>query len=180
MTSADGGETWQQLTDQTVEGMSQVSLFSNPVGSELLYLVPHYGAYRSEDGGQTWGFCDFSIEWTSLTDSRWVIDPRDDEHVYAARLGRGLATSTDGCRQWSWVSAFPRVNVNSLAIDPVRPDTLYAGSNSGAYVSFDGGASWGEINDGLLGATVVYSVVVDPDGNVYAATPYGVFQLEAR
>ena len=178
MTSADGGETWQQLTDQTVEGMSQVSLFSNPVGSELLYLVPHYGAYRSEDGGQTWGFCDFSIEWTSLTDSRWVIDPRDDEHVYAARLGRGLATSTDGCRQWSWVSAFPRVNVNSLAIDPVQPDTLYAGSNSGAYVSFDGGASWGEINDGLLGATVVYSIVVDPLSNVYAATPYGVFRLE--
>jgi tetratricopeptide (TPR) repeat protein/photosystem II stability/assembly factor-like uncharacterized protein len=178
MASVDGGETWQQLNDQTVEWMSQVSLFSNPARSELLYLVPHYGAYRSEDGGQTWGFCDFSIEWTSLTDSRWVIDPRDDEYVYAARLGRGLATSRDGCRQWSWLSGFPRVNVNSLAIDPVQPDTLYAGSDSGAYVSFDAGLSWGEINDGLLGATVVYSIVIDPQGVVYAATPYGIFRLE--
>ena len=34
--------------------------------------------------------------------------------------------------------------------------------------------------DGLLGATVVYSIAVDKDSNVYAATPYGVFKLESR
>jgi hypothetical protein len=70
------------------------------------------------------------------------------------------------------------MNANSLAIDPVRPDTLHAGADSGAYVSLDGGLSWGEINDGLLGATVVYSIVIDPQGVVYAATPYGIFRLE--
>jgi hypothetical protein len=70
--------------------------------------------------------------------------------------------------------------VNSVAIDPGNPDTIYAGTDGGAYVSFDGGVTWGEINEGLLGATVVYSIVVDPESNVYAATPYGVFRLEAR
>jgi hypothetical protein len=70
--------------------------------------------------------------------------------------------------------------VNSLAIDPARPDTLYAGTQAGAFVSFDGGMTWGEINDGLLGATVVYSIAIDPQGNVFAATPYGIFGLEAR
>ncbi len=56
----------------------------------------------------------------------------------------------------------------------------FAGTDDGAYVSFDGGAHWGEINDGLLGATVVYSIVVDNESNVYAATPYGIFKLEGK
>ncbi len=30
------------------------------------------------------------------------------------------------------------------------------------------------------GATVVYSIVVDPQSNVYAATPYGIFQLTSK
>jgi len=72
------------------------------------------------------------------------------------------------------------LNINALKFDPVLPDTVYAGTDSGAYVSFDGGETWGQVNDGLLGATVVYSIVVDQDSNVYAATPYGIFKLENR
>ena len=36
------------------------------------------------------------------------------------------------------------------------------------------------VNDGLLGATVVYSIAVDKDSNVYATTPNGIFQLERK
>ncbi len=68
--------------------------------------------------------------------------------------------------------------VNSLAIDANNPDTIYAGTDGGAYVSFDGTNTWNKINDGLLGAKVVYSIVVDSDSNVYASTPYGIFKLE--
>jgi len=89
--------------------------------------------------------------------------------------------SRDGCRTWR-----PSNNnlgslfVNALATDPNDPEIIYASTDGGAYVSFDGGVTWGEINEGLLGATVVYSIVVDPESNVYAATPYGIFRLEAR
>jgi hypothetical protein len=67
-------------------------------------------------------------------------------------------------------------------MDYANPDTIYAGTDGGVYVSFDGGEHWGVVNNGLLGATVVYSIVVDPENptNVYAATPYGVFKLESR
>ena len=70
--------------------------------------------------------------------------------------------------------------VNSVAFDTNDPSTLYAGTDQGAFISFDGGTTWGEINDGLLGATVVYSIAVDKERNVYAATPYGVFKLEGK
>jgi photosystem II stability/assembly factor-like uncharacterized protein len=70
--------------------------------------------------------------------------------------------------------------INSLAIDPNNPGVVYAGTDSGVYVSFDSGQTWGQVNEGLLGATVVYSIAVDEDGKVYAATPYGIFRLEGR
>lgn len=69
--------------------------------------------------------------------------------------------------------------MNAVALNPLNPDTIYAGTDGGIYVSFDGGMRWGEINQGLLGATVVYSIVIDLENNIYAATPYGIFQLEA-
>jgi hypothetical protein len=70
--------------------------------------------------------------------------------------------------------------MNSFAFDRKNSGTLYAGTDEGAYISFDSGATWNQINDGLLGATVVYSIVVDKDSNVYAATPYGIFKLEGK
>ena len=42
------------------------------------------------------------------------------------------------------------------------------------------GNHWGEINDGLLGATVVYSIAVDENSTVYATTPSGIFKLGAK
>jgi photosystem II stability/assembly factor-like uncharacterized protein len=89
--------------------------------------------------------------------------------------------TANGCQSWRSINAgLGSLFVNSVAIDPNNPNTLYAGTDGGAYVSFDGGQSWGQINDGLLGATVVYSIVVDKDSNVYAATPYGIFKLEGK
>ena len=62
---------------------------------------------------------------------------------------------------------------------PENPDTIYVGTANGFFISYNGGKTWGTANDGLLGATTIYSLAVDPNdpGMVYAATPYGVFQL---
>jgi photosystem II stability/assembly factor-like uncharacterized protein len=87
--------------------------------------------------------------------------------------------STDNCQSWQASNeGLNNLFINSLAIDPNNPGVVYAGTDGGVYVSFDSGQTWGEINDGLLGATVVYSIAVDPESNVYTATPYGIFSLE--
>jgi len=102
-------------------------------------------------------------------------------HLYIASFGEGVLISTDGCMTWnSSTAGLGNLYVNTLAIDPNNPDVIYAGTNDGAYLSLDSGTNWSETNDGLLGATVVYSIMVDKDGNVYAATPYGIFTLEGR
>ena len=89
--------------------------------------------------------------------------------------------SEDGCDTWQKDATGIRGQfVNAVVIDPRQPEVVYAGTDNGAFVSFDGGENWAPINDGLLGALVVYSVAMDAQSQVYAATPYGIFRLEAR
>lgn len=179
--SDDYGVTWQATT-----GMRDIynpRLFFDHSLGQRVYAVGDLEASRSSDGGVTWTNCDDfpSGVWTSVADARAAIDPRDSNRLFVATRGNGIIVSEDGCRTWETSNTgLGSLFVNIVAIDPNSPNTLYAGTDGGAHVSFDGGQTWNQINDGLLGATVVYSIVVDKDSNVYAATPYGIFKLESR
>jgi photosystem II stability/assembly factor-like uncharacterized protein len=113
--------------------------------------------------------------------SRLAIDPDDSARVYLATRGDGVQISNDGCKSWQTGNAgLDNLFINSIATNTENSNIVYAGTDSGAYVSNDSGQTWGQVNDGLLGATVVYSIAVDKDSNVYAATPYGIFKLENK
>ena len=73
-------------------------------------------------------------------------------------------------------------HVNSVVINPENPNIVYIGTDAGVFISYDGAYYWGKVNDGLLGAFVVYSIAIDPNNpeNVYASTPYGIFKLEGK
>lgn len=76
----------------------------------------------------------------------------------------------------------PGGNVTALAIDPVTPATLYAGTESGVFKSTDGGGSWSAFNAGLT-APYVYALTVDPvtPAILYAGTNHGgVFEIHPR
>ncbi len=110
-----------------------------------------------------------------------IVQPGDADRLILATRGNGILISADGCQSWQASNkGLGSPFVNTLAMDPNDPNTIYAGTDGGAYVSFDFGQHWHQVNDGLLGATVVYSIVVDKDSNVYAATPYGIFKLENK
>ena len=177
-TSTDSGRTWSENVVNVP--CDRTRAFVGSGEGQRVYLVGDVELTRSDDGGETWQQCG-SGGYHARYGSRLTLDPGDDDHLYLATRFTGVMVSEDGCRSWQPSNdGLGSLFVNAIAIDPANPDTLYAGTDGGAYVSFDGGASWAEINDGLLGATVVYSIVVDPQSNVYAATPYGVFKLETE
>ena len=190
--SQDGGNSWSKVTVPEGGG-----ILTAQGGLLYLYLGIYLGdgtapayhwEYVSEDYGRKWKTlkppkdpkpCYGSTLQFVDAYRPIAIDPGDGNHVFVIDDGK-LLESHDSCETTEPFATVPNTSMNSIAFDPNQADTLYAGTDSGAYVSFDGGQNWGQINDGLLGATVVYSIVVDKDSNVYAATPYGIFKLEGK
>lgn len=60
--------------------------------------------------------------------------------------------------------------INSLALDPQQPSTLYAGSFNGVFKSTNGGRTWSAMNAGLTNLAI-REVLVDPitPANIYAS-----------
>ena len=174
--STDAGNSWQ-LMSTTGCYFNPRFFFSTPP-QQLAYMAACGGGiYYSSDNGKSWNECKGFIY--SGTDTSLAIDPRDDSHLYGASFGEGVLISHNACQSWQPSSrGINTLFINSIAIDPNNPDTIYAGTQSGAYVSIDGGTNWQEINDGLLGATVIYSIVVDKSSNVFAAAPYGIYRIQ--
>ena len=72
--------------------------------------------------------------------------------------------------------------VLSMAVDPVTPSTVYAGTaGGGVFVSTNNGQSWVALTQGLNNGTVT-SLVVDPLNHnvVYAGTEGGGVYMNVR
>jgi len=177
----DGGRTWEELGALAADWLPADAriYFTDTPGR--IYAVPFHQMWVSNNGGSYWRMCDEWTSWNPLTDARLAVDPTDDTRLLRATLGGGVWISTDGCNTWQKNATGIRGQfVNAIVFDPRQPSVAYAGTDNGVFVSFDGGENWAPINDGLLGALVVYSVAIDAQSQVYAATPYGIFRLEAR
>ncbi len=182
--SSNRGSTWEEARlvcgNSGCIGWNPVFLPANNQ-SQILSMAEDTSIFLSRDDGATWVNCTWPGTWIADSLSPLAIDPNNPNKLVVATNGEGVSITTDGCQSWTPANTgLGSLFVNSIAIDPNNPNTIYAGTDGGAYVSFNGGTTWGEINDGLLGATVVYSIVVDSESNVYAATPYGIFKLEGK
>ncbi len=99
-----------------------------------------------------------------------------------SRASRMAPRSTNGGGRWYDASAgLLDLNILSLAIDPVSPSTLYAGTlawnGTRLYKSTNGGAYWAISATGL--SSVEHrALVVDPatPGRVYVGTDLGVYR----
>lgn len=188
--SNDGGKTFEKVW--TSDPPSTLTADINQSGLLFIYFLEWdvwtKQQYYSEDYGRTWKVKEPPMDVKLCYGSTlqfidkyrpMTIDPSDGNHVFVIDNGI-LLESHDSCDTTEVFASAPNKSMNSIAYDPNNPGTVYAGTDSGVFVSFDSGKTWNEINDGLLGATVVYSIVADKDGNVYAATPYGIFKLESK
>src|SRR5438105_15781824 len=93
------------------------------------------GVFKSTDGGGSWRPASTGLPDVS-TIQTLVIDPSTPSTIYAGEVpfngtgGAGVFKSTDAGNTWSSASTgLPNdIGVQTLAIDPSTPGTLYAGT----------------------------------------------------
>src|SRR5579884_819309 len=183
---------WTPLTDgssvnwgpaQPVEFMGSITV--DPVNSQILYAGTGeadnsgdsfygVGILKSTDGGQTWTLLTGNDPVQGISNAlngeavmKIVVDPTNDQTVYAALAGSsvngltgntGIWKSIDGGNTWVNTTGFQTANdspsttvddFTDLVIDPNAPQTLFAAVGTaggsvfnGIYVTQNGGFTW--------------------------------------
>jgi photosystem II stability/assembly factor-like uncharacterized protein len=165
--STDGGASWA-----TVGTSGLRNLAVDPQKSDTLYAVSDgRGILKSTDGGTSWR--------AVLADATgWVaVTPAADgaSTVYAGGSSLGVWKSLDGGSSWTLAnSGLIGTSVDSLAIDPQDPQTLYAGVEGGVFKSADGAASWGAPT--LMAPHVPGLAIYPPNPDIVYAAAGGSLQ----
>lgn len=156
--SDDGGVTWQvQSNPDFTFGGFWHQLLAAPSQPDTLYFLSEADwIMLSPNAGKTWIPASAGLpesEHGSTNILSLAIAPNDANTLYAGTGGfvgggRGVYKSTDGGQSWTAANAgMLDLRITALAIDPLNPQTLYAGSSNGDILkSTDGGASWVELD----------------------------------
>jgi photosystem II stability/assembly factor-like uncharacterized protein len=127
-----------------------------------------WGVWRSPDAGTSWTRHRAPFPLNSRIQAL-AVHPKEPHAVFAAG-DTGLFASHDGGARWQRVGAEGALpTIWSLAIDPVDPEILFAGTRPAAvYRSRDGGRRWQKLaldiaRECSIGTPFVTSLAVDPD-----------------
>ncbi|MBI4443747.1 MAG: transcriptional regulator [Acidobacteria bacterium] len=166
--SMDAGRSWNRLAGLDAPSFWVVDdLLIDPGNSAVLYAgmwsVRDWGGgvFRSDDGGQSWAL----LEGVSGQAVRALALSLSDSRVLVAGTREGVFRSHDSGVHWQRISPLghPEIrNLESVAIDPHNPNTIYVGTWHLPWKTTDGGASWNSIKKGMVDDSDVFTLVVDP------------------
>jgi photosystem II stability/assembly factor-like uncharacterized protein len=147
--STDGGLTWNQITGHGFpsEGLGRIGIAIAPGnhGNRIYAVVDAHegGIYRSDDAAQNWRrvSSDARVWQRGWYFGGITADPRDPNVVYVADTA--LYRSTDGGENFESFKGAPGGDdYHTLWIAPDDPSRMILGSDQGAAISVDRGASW--------------------------------------
>ncbi|HVD48179.1 MAG TPA: hypothetical protein VNG70_12935 [Candidatus Limnocylindria bacterium] len=114
----------------------------------------------------------------------WIAVDRSDYRIaYIAYNGYNASTphqpghvfkTANGGASWTDISGnLPDNPVNSIILDPAYPNTLYAATDVGPFVTFNGGASWSALGTSGFPIVAVDQIDLDPTHRLMAAGTHG-------
>jgi uncharacterized protein (TIGR03437 family) len=159
--TTDAGDTWTNLADLPVS-ISTLTLAAN---TAAVFVGTGNGVLLSRDGGATWT----QTSVTAAADNI-AVDANDPRIVYATSA-RGVYRSTDGGMTWT-ISLAVRQNVQTLAIVPTDPPTVFVGATPGQNIFV---TKWTADGKQMLYSTYLggsfydfaTGIAVDSQGNAY-------------
>src|SRR5271166_1573469 len=184
--SNDGGRTWSRMArlggDEYV--LDHISI--DPQDSNRIYVSAWSSSgqqigeiFRTRDGGKTWD----TLPAMHGKSVRALAMYKGDSHVLVAGALDGVYRSNDGGNAWERLSPANSAdikNIESIAVDPKDPNTVYAGTWHLAWKTSDAGSNWQHINKGMIDDSDVFSVIVDHDNPsvVFASACSGIYKSE--
>jgi photosystem II stability/assembly factor-like uncharacterized protein len=167
--------SWTKLDSfPTSNAVTGIELTSNP---SVVYAAAYgSGIYKSTDGGHIWHITDSASINHFVREL--IVHPSDPNTVYAG-TGNGVYKTTNGGTGWFAVNTGipPSTSIRSMALDPVNPVVVYAGTDSSyLYRTTTGGASWSHLTsaDGFLPQDAyIRSITVAAGGRLYVGADSG-------
>ncbi len=158
--STNNGDLWAPTNLLSTQ---VYALAIDPLHTDTIYAgTRSLGFFKSTDGGITWNKSGDALISKQIIYTI-AVDPVDPNNIYAGGRGSGVDGTTSG--YWgggafkssdsglTWQDAnvgLPEGWIYTLAINPVTPNIIYAGTHSkGVFKSFDGGLTWAARNGGL-------------------------------
>jgi photosystem II stability/assembly factor-like uncharacterized protein len=182
--SPDGGQHWMPYNAGLKEHISVVNQFVfDPRDSEKIYAATTVGVFYSTDGGRDWNERMAGMKEVHIVVAI-ALDPKRPNILYAGTTG-GAYRSSDGGVSWKKVNdglvpaeildASMALGVNTLAIDPVNTDIIYAGTTRGLFRSLNAAALWSRIGRAMADQ-YISSLVIDPTNpmTLYAGGRAGI------
>ena len=174
----DRGGTWTRISDDLTGGSGTiVALAPSPLDTGLLWVGSSTGLIHvTRDGGRTWK--NVSPPELTSTQTLWSMEasPHDQGSAYAAAIdlsdqhGPRLYRTLDFGEHWQSIvqGLPPDVPTRVVREDPEQLNLLYAGTQTGAWVSLDRGEHWQSLQLNL--PTVAVNDIVVHGNDLVIAT----------
>ena len=169
--STDGGKSWRSIKNGIIDDSDIFAIDIDPRDPNHIIASACSGIYETKNAGDRWEKVQ-GIPSQSRRTRAIVQHPSIPGMVFAGTT-EGFWLSNRGGADGSWmVTTSRQLEVNSIAIHPSRPQTIYIGTNNyGVMVSNDGGKNFMPTNGGYSGrfANVILADRETPN-RIYAAT----------
>ncbi|HEY3041035.1 MAG TPA: peptidoglycan-binding protein [Pyrinomonadaceae bacterium] len=169
--STDGGQSWKSIKNGIIDDSDIFAIDIDPRDANHIIASACSGIYESSTAGDSWTKVQ-GIPSQSRRTRAIVQHPSVPGLVFAGTT-EGFWRSERGGQADSWmVTTSRQLEINSIAIHPSRPNTVYIGTNNyGVMVSHDAGKNFTPTNGGYSGrfANVIVADREMPN-RIYAAT----------
>lgn len=169
--STDGGQTWRSIKNGIIDDSDIFAIDIDPRDPNHVIMSACSGIYESKDAGASWGKVNGIPSQSRRT--RAILQHPSIAGLVFAGTTEGFWRSDRGGHKDSWmVTTSRQLEINSIAVHPSRPQTIYIGTNNyGVMVSSDGGKNFLPTNGGYSGrfANVIVADREMPN-RIYAAT----------
>jgi len=178
--SADGGESWQELTAWAGLGLiNAIAVSPNFAVDQTLFVATSEGVFRTQDGGSTWESSTFGLLDLEILCLACAPNFGESELLWAGSALGGLYRSRNGARSWRDAGqGLPDMAIQCIALSPnfAQDQTLYVGTESdGIYASTDGGVQWAPLSQALAGQSINCLAISAEGQTLYAGAREGVY-----